>query len=495
MSLHISKCFFSLVLSFIAINIQFSCAAQEIESLQMLTPTQIKLDLEIIEEAYTRIHPGYTRYETEENLRRAWTEIEQLAELNKGLSIEQFYLEIQKTLVLIRCDHTKAELPKVIATKRNTDPVYLPLIWTFIEGRGIIAKALPVKGIMYGDEILSIDGRSLKSLKSQFLPYVPVDGFTEWGRTGELAASYELMGGVIDNFSALIWDIPKIANLELKSADGSIRIVPLERVVHKEWKSLQSDASDFKSSISFERLGESAAYLKVDSFINYRNYIDPESVFEPIFKSLKKEGRNKLILDLRQNGGGSNDARMELFANLITKAVQPKKEMQVKTLNLDGLRDYLWTWEKRALKPNRLGFKKNADGTYSLRSFLDDDLKKVKPRKYAFNGELIILTSNANSSGSTNLIATLKSHADVTLIGEKTGGSAEGATAGVLFYLTLPESKIKTRLPLFMQYNNVSSFEKGLGVSPDIVAKTTVAGFRVGQDVAYEKAVEYLKLE
>ncbi len=495
MSLHLSKCFFSLVLSFVAINIQFNCAAQEFESVQRLTPTQIKADLEIIEEAYNRIHPGYSRYESEENLQQAWSDIRQLAEKEKGLSIEQFYLEIQKNLVMIRCDHTKAELPKILATQRNSDPVYLPLRWTFIEGRGLITEDLPLKGIQSGDEILSIDGRSLEELKAKFLPYGPVDGFTEWGRAGELSASYELMGGVIDNFSALLWNIPPVAKLEIKSASGSLRVLELDRVVHKEWKSLQGDSTDFDGAVSFERIGESAAYLKVDSFINYRNYVDPKSVFEPIFKALKKEKRSKLILDLRQNGGGSNDARLELFANLITQKVQPKLDMQVKTLNLDGLRDYLWTWEKRALKPNPLGFKKNKDGTYSMRSFLDDDLKKVKPRRYAFDGELIILTSNSNSSGSTNLIATLKSHADVTLIGEKTGGSAEGPTAGVLFYLTLPESKIKTRLPLFMQYNNVKNFERGLGVNPDIEAKTTVESFRAGKDVAYEKALEYLEID
>lgn len=48
------------------------------------------------------------------------------------------------------------------------------------------------------------------------------------------------------------------------------------------------------------------------------------------------------------------------------------------------------------------------------------------------------------------------------------GGSAEGPTAGILFLSTLPESKIRTRLPAFIQYNNVTSFEKGMGISRDI---------------------------
>ena len=73
-------------------------------------------------------------------------------------------------------------------------------------------------------------------------------------------------------------------------------------------------------------------------------------------------------------------------------------------------------------------------------------------------------------------------------MGEKTGGSAEGPTAGLLFTLTLPESGVRTRLPFFRIYNNVPSIDSGLGVSPDIEAPLTVAAFRAGRDPAMEVA-------
>ena len=112
----------------------------------------------------------------------------------------------------------------------------------------------------------------------------------------------------------------------------------------------------------------------------------------------------------------------------------------------------------------------------------------MKPARYAFKGELIVLTSDTNSSGSTNMTAWLKELDRATLVGEPTGGSAQGVTAGLQFTLTLPESGVRLRLPFFYLINNVSSFERGLGMSPDMPAPMTVEAFREGRDPALEMA-------
>jgi C-terminal processing protease CtpA/Prc len=118
----------------------------------------------------------------------------------------------------------------------------------------------------------------------------------------------------------------------------------------------------------------------------------------------------------------------------------------------------------------------------------------VKPAPYAFEGELILLTSTNNGSGSANLIALLDGIGRATLVGEKTGGSAEGVTAGVLFTLTLPESGVRARVPFFRYRNNVPSFEPGLGVSPDILAPLTVDALLDGRDPAFDAALDLIEV-
>ena len=45
------------------------------------------------------------------------------------------------------------------------------------------------------------------------------------------------------------------------------------------------------------------------------------------------------------------------------------------------------------------------------------------------------------------LLARLKASERVTLVGEPTGGSAAGPTAGILFFLTLPNSGLTVNVP------------------------------------------------
>jgi len=461
----------------------------------MLSVDQIKADIALAEEAYNRVHPGYTRYATGAEMAAAWDNLEIAAETSGGMSLGDFYLGVQDVLTQIRCDHTKAELPKALIKARKESPVYLPLRWSVIEGRGIVRLAGEGTGLNFGDEIIAIDGRPLKGMMDEVAPYIPVDGYTEWSRQGGISESLEFRGGAVDHFGALLWDIKPQAKLTVKDEAGVQRNVTLDRVSFEAWSTLGASddmARNFKDAVTFERLGDNGAYLAVDTFVNYRQPVDPEMIYDPIFDALKAEGRDYLILDLRQNGGGSNDAQAGLLDRIMTEKKALYRDLQVKTLNLDGLREHLWTWEKRALKPNKLAFKKNKDGTFSMRKFVGEH-GKIRPEKNVFKGQLFVLTSTSNSSASATILAHLKDSGRATLIGEKAGGSAEGPTAGIQFTLTLPESKIKTRLPIIRHFTDIKSFEPGLSTSPDIYAPMTVEAFREGRDPALEVAKALIK--
>ncbi|MEM7081460.1 MAG: S41 family peptidase [Pseudomonadota bacterium] len=471
-----------------------------------LSTAQIQRDVALAKETYERVHPGYLRYATADDMHDRWQQIIDVAVEKEGLSVGQFYLMLSKTLTAIRCDHTKAELPTALRDDRNATPVYFPAQIDLIERRGFIRRAPVGSPLKPNDEIMRIDGRTLSDWLDAVEPYIPMDGYTPWARNAGLTASLEFMGGALDHFGALLFDIQPVASVQIKRMDaesgksGKLITLDVPRITHKEWLALGLDsgvgyldvptqtAANFKDGVHV-RIHNTTAYLRVDTFVNYRDPVEPDAILNPVFTRLKAAGVSTLVLDLRRNGGGSTDAKNRLLAYLLPKTVRPVREKRVKTLDLDGLREHLWTWDKRALNPNPLGFRKNDDGTYTLRAFVSDDLDKVKPAKDAFNGSIIALTSNANSSGSTNLLAILKEHTDVTLVGERTGGSAEGPTAGLLFTLTLPESQIKARVPFFRQFNNVESFEQGLGLSPDVLAHQTVDDYLNGRDTVLLKAM------
>ena len=461
---------------------------------RQLTAKQIETDINIAKDTYERIHPGYTRYTSKAELDDAWNEILLEAQTQNGLTLGEFYISVQDVLADIRCDHTKAELPRSISKDRDITPVYLPFIWQVVQGRALISNP-GISGLSRGDEIKTIDGRPITEMMEEVRPLIPFDGRTHFVTDSHMAASLEFMGGAVDHFGSLLWDIQPTARLELTSANGESKTVSLDRILFKEWKDLVLDgkaSTDFPDSITFNRIGDKAAYLRVDSFVNYRNPVKPKDVYGPIFSSIKDEGRDTLILDLRENGGGSTDAKVGLFAHLIKKKDRLVRDTQIKTLDHSGLEEHISTWEKRLINPNKLGFKKNKDGSYSLRKLFNEELKTVKPATPAFDGKLIVLTSQSNGSATTALLAKLKDMGRATLIGEETGGSAEGTTAGVLFYLNMPESKIRVRVPVLRDFNDVETFVQGKGVTPDIITPFSVEDFRAGQDPAYTAALSLI---
>lgn len=414
----------------------------------MLTPEQVARDVALAQEAYGRVHPGYTRYTDAGTLARGWQGIVDRARAGNGLSTGDFYLAVQRVLAEIRCDHTKAELPAVLAERRRTEPTYLPLHWVLVEGRGFVTVAAQGSGADTGDEILAIDGRPLAELVAEVAPYVPVDGHTDWARRAGISTSREFMGGAVDHFGDLLWHNGPTVALTLADATGATRDVTAARLTFDAWRALDAGtgpAANFVDAVHYARIGASAGYLRIDTFVNYRRPVDPDTIYGPIFASLAAEGRDTLILDLRSNGGGSNDASSRLFAHLLDRPARMKTDVRVSTLNLDGLREHLSTWDKRALNPWRIAFRKNRDGSYSMRDWFTPETNRIKPARNAHTGRLLILTSDENASGSTNLIAVLAGLGRATLVGEPTGGSAEGTTAGILFTLTMPESGIRAR--------------------------------------------------
>ncbi|MDY7099340.1 MAG: S41 family peptidase [Pseudomonadota bacterium] len=456
-----------------------------------LSQERIIADIAIAEDAYSRVHPGYTRYASAEEMRDVWQGIRQQAQDDGGMTAGDFYLALNLALTNIRCDHTKAELPAAMRKARAGKPLYLPFRWELIEGRGLIDFAVEGSDLSRGDEILAIDGRPLSSIAETVGRYIPVDGFTEWSRESGIAYGNELMGGGVDHFGALLWEIPATATLKIRRTNGVKETVKLPRIDYAQWLKLTRQAgqvSNFKDAVRFERLGENSAILSVDTFVNYRTPVDPQDLYRPVFKAMREEGRNTLILDLRRNGGGSTDASMGLVANLVPDARPFMLEFRAATLDHTPWDGLIGTWDKTALNPDPRGFIENADGSFTLRPGILEDTRAVEPTELAFDGKLIILTSSGNSSGSTNILAHLASRPDTITVGEKTGGSAEGPTAGVIFFLTLPESKARLRIPMFRQWNNTESFETGMGITPAIEAPMTVRDFIANRDPALEKA-------
>ena len=131
-------------------------------SAEMLSTDAVRADVAVAREAYERVHPGYDRYTKRAQLDAAWDDIVDDAEAANGMTLGTFYLRLQATLALIRCDHTKVELSPAQVKRRETDPVYLPAVWEVVDGHAFVLAATDA-ALQPRDELLAIDGVAISS--------------------------------------------------------------------------------------------------------------------------------------------------------------------------------------------------------------------------------------------------------------------------------------------------------------------------------------------
>lgn len=452
-------------------------------------------DIDLAREALSRIHPGYDRFASASELDAMWRQLD--ARNADGLSEADLYLELSLILAAIRCDHTKAELPDILADARETRPVYLPFRFRVFDNRMFVD--LPGEtGLPRGAEILRIDGADVSERLDDTRRYIPVDGYTDHVRDLELAASSEFPGSGFDHFEALARPDDHQAVLDLRLPGGEETRMTVDRLTYPDYIALTRNGQVYRNfsdpgAVTVDHIAPGIAVLNVETFVNYRTPVDPDGVFGPVFASLEADGIERLILDLRRNGGGSTDAQLSLMRHLVQTPIRPVREVRVRSYDLDGLRPHLSTWEQAALNPDPAWFIPRDDGFFTLIPQLAGTGTDAPPAEQAFTGELAILTGPANSSGSTQIIGTLRQASDAVLVGEATGGSQVGPTAGIIYFLTLPQSGIRVRIPMQWSIMNVDNAVEGQGYAPDIAAPLTYESWMAGEDPALDAALDWAR--
>ncbi|MEM7052889.1 MAG: S41 family peptidase [Acidobacteriota bacterium] len=462
-----------------------------------LDAEQAVAELVLLRKALERIHPGYDRYTSSEDRQPAWRSLEALAAT--GPRLEDWYREISRLLALLRCEHTRAELPTVLAEHKQQGAAFFPFRFRVFDEGLFIERAVADSGLSRGDQVVAFAGRPTSEVLAALRPFVPVDGWADDLRDASLEQDGDFLGNTFEQFYSLLFgDDPAVAMTILPAAGGERRTIEVKKIPFDEWLALDGPDAvrylDFKDAVRHRRLDTKTAYLAVDTFVNYRQPVNAEKKLAPLFRRWNGDGVERLIVDLRNNGGGSDDAMIALLRLLADRPFELGAAAFTKTTAIgDDLKPYLSTWEQKALDPRAEWFEPADNGLFRLKpGVLGAKRRNLKPHPDRFRGEVLVLTSRFNGSGSTILLSLLKDRAFARLVGEKTGGNVSGLTAGILFFLNLPHSGIDVRVPLLLQtfdLQNPERFEADRGVQPDVLVEPTLDGMLSQRDEILEAAI------
>jgi C-terminal processing protease CtpA/Prc len=215
-----------------------------------------------------------------------------------------------------------------------------------------------------------------------------------------------------------------------------------------------------------------------------------KSFFRRSFKTIRKQNIKNVVIDLRANGGGD----ISNFVAL-TKYIRNTPFKVADTASAISKRFGSYTKYIKSGFLNNLGLflftKKYNDGRYHF-GYWENSIKHPKQKNHVA-GDVYVLTNGLTFSASSLFCNAVKGQNNITLVGENTGGSWHGNSGIMIPDITLPNTKLRVRLPMFrlVQYQHVA--KTGTGVIPDVYVGPTVESSRKDIDRKMEMVKQLIK--
>lgn len=268
---------------------------------------------------------------------------------------------------------------------------------------------------------------------------------------------------------------------------------------------------EFSLSISPNRnrsLARSSEHQLLESNIGYLRIpemtSDEEFIRELANQMQKFKNSDGIVIDIRDNPGGSRDILRFLAPYFIPKKHDPIV-VNAAVLRTDKKQDnpegymsnrYLFPVSSKKLndqtKASIKAFSKNFNPKWEFPKEKFSQwhylVLESNDEAYYYDKPVVVLI-NPNCFSATDIFAAaFKELPNVTLVGESTGGGS-GRSQGY----TLAHSNIKVRLSSMASFQPNGQLFEGNGVSPDIEVKESISDILRKTDSPFEKAIEIIK--
>lgn len=440
-------------------------------------------------------HPGLYWYISKKQLDGKFDSLKKA--INEPLTTVQFYQKLAPVVAAVRCGHTALRIPSANpvdkAEKETLKNKIYPLRQFSYAVAGdkliVINNKSKNKNITTGTEILEIDHKPVSDIFKVVSTGFSYDGYNSQPKNKRIERSFPQLYKIYfeEKDSVLIkykTDTNTVETLigyydkkkeeeEKKKLDTAKKIA--KKNIEKPVKTLKYRGkkvnNEYELDFKFLDKEKDVAYLKIKSFsVPTANF---PAFYKQCFDSIALAKSKNLVIDIRNNPGGTLSASLALFSYLTDKDfVYLDKPVNKGNFSVDKyatglkkLRYYL-----TAFNDNDNLYEDEAGNFFSFMK----GYTAQKPKENNFKGKVYVLINEFSFSASSLLSANLKAIKRATFVGTETGGGANQCTAGRIPVVTLKNTKLGLRLGLNRMAPVYQQELYGRGVFPDVEIQSTL---------------------
>ncbi len=475
---------------------QCTSAARHNKKLEKpIAVADLRSDIDFVQAKLTQLHPQLHRYVEKEKLDGIFDNVKK--NITAPMSANEFYWKLAPAIVQVREAHLRLfpRYPKLTKKARrelrNSKGLLSKYDFAIDHGRLFVKGPLQRDlEIPVGSELIKIKNDSVAALLKSYAPLVGSDGYNTTFQKYALAELwpqlFTLKNGLLDSLQVVIRNHDSLATVTMhrEKTTREVRRAEerLQRRIAKsdsgKIKSYNAETNGFNRELSFLTSDSAVAYMKIKTFSGTFS----RKFYKRSFKDLREVGSQFLIIDVRDNLGGSLAEITDLYSYLAQEKFRFIKDIEVASrfsvLHADYFTEFPWALQPVAALSyplyavGSLLAVKKVDDTFYLKN--NNFLTRNKPRKNNFNGTIYLLINGSSFSASAILAAKLKGDQRAILVGEETGGANDGTVAGRYSTETLPNSKLKLPVGLMLIRANAEPTMTGKGVLPDHPEKPTI---------------------
>jgi C-terminal processing protease CtpA/Prc len=448
----------------------------------------LREDFALLRRALEEAHAGLYRYSSKADIDRMFDDA--AARLRGPMTELEFLRVLGPVVGGVNDGHTGWSPSPGLSGYLGTQPILLPFALRFVDGRAYLFQDLSDEpALEMGVELTHLNGLAMGDVVARLLPFISSDGrvvTSKYRRALENASTFGRLYGIAFGVTT------RFELTYRPMGGGAPETVTVRGITTAQLRQRfaerypQAVAAQSRPPIEFA-WRDGVPILTVRTFgggLYGRAGIDYAGFLRDAFAELAERGAERLVIDVRGNGGGSDDYGKLLAAHLLNRPFDYYAALEINAPSFSFME---YTDQPRWTMPaNQV--RANARGVYDVLGH--PNLGPQQPAEPVFGGDVIILIDGGSFSATGEFTSVVHHLGRATFVGEESGAGYYGNVSGGGATLSLPTTRVRVRIPFIRYSCAVSGYEPtDRGLMPDHEVTPTIEDLLAERDPAMEFAL------